>query len=650
MTQRKAAAGSRRRPDDARAYTASASEGIGDDSVADAIIELLRAEGAAAIPHAGGRTLLEHLVGTYAIARRWHQPRWLAHAALIHSVYGTEAFRTQLLPPARRAELAAVAGVQAERTAHLFAVTPRGPLLAGTHRWSRGLMGGEARDERGELPTADQLDAVLVLHIANLAEQSEAADHSPGRWLGALGRLGGLLSGTGLIQPPTAAARIAGFSDEDEASTVRHYRSAFADSGPAIAGHLALAAATCPVVAEPCVWRAYLSRREGDLEATRAWAGQAHERLALLGVPWDKRLSYETWSELIDAIAVGSLEPVASSDRGLPDPRRLHAAIRRDGGRDGSATRAVGPGTRSLAPPDEQAARWRFHRYVDALAESDTPASGAFYPELESAPWLQPAGFPITAYLEEHAGAIRREILALGDGAFHGESERIRRRGSWDVAFFWERGKRRGDMLARCPVTARALESYPTVRTLAGLSYVSRMRAGTHIAAHRGPTNLRVRCHLGISVPSGDCALRVGDETRQWVEGKCLVFDDSIDHEAWNHSTGDRVVLIIDLWHPGLAEVEVALLEGLHRYGAFHARSLSRYWLANAAKAQNAPSPPSPKSPKSPPSPPSPPSPSPNRPSPPNRPPTAASPKPSPAPSADPISSPDSNPEPPKPL
>ena len=55
---------------------------------------------------------------------------WLQHAGLIHSVYASDAFEHQLVAPARRAELSALVGEQAERLAYLFGVTPRGPLLA----------------------------------------------------------------------------------------------------------------------------------------------------------------------------------------------------------------------------------------------------------------------------------------------------------------------------------------------------------------------------------------------------------------------------------------------------------------------------------------------------------------------------------------
>src|ERR1700745_2267901 len=93
------------------------------DAAAQAIVAFLEREGAGAHRHAGGRTLLEHLRGTYWIVRRWGQPEWLAHAALVHSVYGTESHREALIGSERRAEVAAVAGERAERIAYLFCAT-----------------------------------------------------------------------------------------------------------------------------------------------------------------------------------------------------------------------------------------------------------------------------------------------------------------------------------------------------------------------------------------------------------------------------------------------------------------------------------------------------------------------------------------------
>ena len=81
------------------------------------------------------------------------------------------------------------------------------------------------------------------------------------------------------------------------------------------------------------------------------------------------------------------------------------------------------------------------------------------------------------------------------------------------------------------------------------------MQPGTHVWPHTGPTNCRIRSHLGLIVPDGT-RLRVGNVTRSWTEGKVLVFDDSFEHEVWHDGDSYRLVLIVDLWHPELTVEE----------------------------------------------------------------------------------------------
>ena len=45
--------------------------------------------------------------------------------------------------------------------------------------------------------------------------------------------------------------------------------------------------------------------------------------------------------------------------------------------------------------------------------------------------------------------------------------------------------------------------------------------------------------------------------------GKAWVFDDTIEHEAWNDSDETRVVLIFDVWNPLLSEEERALVNAM---------------------------------------------------------------------------------------
>ena len=65
-----------------------------------------------------------------------------------------------------------------------------------------------------------------------------------------------------------------------------------------------------------------------------------------------------------------------------------------------------------------------------------------------------------------------------------------------------------------------------------GSAYFSLMAPGTRLRAHCGPTNVRLRVHVGIQVPTEGVAMRVGNETRPWRVGEPLVFDDSFEHEV----------------------------------------------------------------------------------------------------------------------
>ncbi|MGL5078248.1 MAG: aspartyl/asparaginyl beta-hydroxylase domain-containing protein, partial [Waterburya sp.] len=73
-----------------------------------------------------------------------------------------------------------------------------------------------------------------------------------------------------------------------------------------------------------------------------------------------------------------------------------------------------------------------------------------------------------------------------------------------------------------------------------------------HIPEHRGPYKGVLRCHLPLKVPQAkeQCGIRVAQEIRHWEEGKCLVFDDSYPHEAWNKTDEIRVVLFLDIVRP----------------------------------------------------------------------------------------------------
>jgi aspartyl/asparaginyl beta-hydroxylase (cupin superfamily)/Tfp pilus assembly protein PilF len=135
----------------------------------------------------------------------------------------------------------------------------------------------------------------------------------------------------------------------------------------------------------------------------------------------------------------------------------------------------------------------------------------------------------------------------------------------WAAFHLWKEGVRFDEACERVPRTAKLVESLPMCQ-IAGRApnvFFSILKAGSHIPAHTGVTNVRSVVHLPLIVPQG-CEFRVGGETRAWVGGEAFAFDDTIEHEAWNRSDRDRAVLIIDAWNPHLSEAERDMICSLY--------------------------------------------------------------------------------------
>ncbi len=95
----------------------------------------------------------------------------------------------------------------------------------------------------------------------------------------------------------------------------------------------------------------------------------------------------------------------------------------------------------------------------------------------------------------------------------------------------------------------------------------------THIPPHTGESNARLVVHLPLIVPENCGSLRVGFEQRAWRVGEALIFDDSIEHEAWNNSDELRVVLLFDVWNPQLTQQDREIVNTLVSTEADFAKS-----------------------------------------------------------------------------
>ncbi|XP_078147630.1 aspartyl/asparaginyl beta-hydroxylase [Centroberyx gerrardi] len=178
---------------------------------------------------------------------------------------------------------------------------------------------------------------------------------------------------------------------------------------------------------------------------------------------------------------------------------------------------------------------------------------------LKAQPWwsAKETGYTdLVKALERNWKSIREEALAVMDqktGLFVPEEENLREKGEWGQYTLWQQGRKAGDACRSVPKTCSILERYPEATGCKrGQIKFSVMHPGTHVWPHTGPTNCRLRMHLGLVVPRQGCRIRCTNQTREWEEGKVLIFDDSFEHEVWQDADSYRLIFIVDVWHPEL--------------------------------------------------------------------------------------------------
>lgn len=210
-----------------------------------------------------------------------------------------------------------------------------------------------------------------------------------------------------------------------------------------------------------------------------------------------------------------------------------------------------------------------------------------YFPRLPAIPFYDRELFPWLADLEAATEMIRSELevvlredwgkfspyMQLPKGAPVNQWAELNHSSRWSTFAFWSDGARNDVNCARCPKTTSLLESLPLAHQpgFAPTAVFSVLSSKTRIPPHTGSTNVRLLTHLPLILPP-DCGFRVGNDIRPWKMGEAWVFDDSMDHEAWNNSDEPRTILIFDVWNPLLTEAERALVSkmmaALNEYNA----------------------------------------------------------------------------------
>jgi aspartate beta-hydroxylase len=193
------------------------------------------------------------------------------------------------------------------------------------------------------------------------------------------------------------------------------------------------------------------------------------------------------------------------------------------------------------------------------------------FPYLRNYEFFDRDPFPWLAALEAATDSIREELLAVlaadqegiqpyiafEEGLPLRQWKDLNHSRRWSAYFLWNQGRPEQAHQARCPRTVAALAAIPQVDIpgRAPTAFFSILEPRTKIPPHSGVTNTRLTAHLPLVVPP-NCRFRVGGETREWRAGNAWVFDDTIEHEAWNDSDSPRAILIFDVWNPELTPVE----------------------------------------------------------------------------------------------
>ncbi len=196
-----------------------------------------------------------------------------------------------------------------------------------------------------------------------------------------------------------------------------------------------------------------------------------------------------------------------------------------------------------------------------------------YYPGLPQRAFYEREQFDWVSEFEQATDAIRTELLAVM--AAKGEFDpyvvtdpsrpltvhELRDNNSWGAFHLVRNGTPEPANIAQCPAAMAALEGVlaPHIPGRSPGAMFSLLKPGAHIPPHHGMLNTRLICHLPLIAPQG-CTFRVGAETRSWEQGKLLIFDDSIEHEAWNRSSQTRVILLFDIWRPEIEGAEKAAL------------------------------------------------------------------------------------------
>ncbi|MDF7628967.1 aspartyl/asparaginyl beta-hydroxylase domain-containing protein [Erwiniaceae bacterium L1_55_4] len=187
-----------------------------------------------------------------------------------------------------------------------------------------------------------------------------------------------------------------------------------------------------------------------------------------------------------------------------------------------------------------------------------------FFPGLNNTPLINPktydSTYALSNLLNKNFHKIKMEFSALDKELSSYSSSNLFNNlnpGDWSSFSLWSRGKF-DDNIKYFPTLHKIITEIEGVLfPWRGEVTVLRLKGGAWLPEHYDWTNAQITCHLGINIPN-DCGLIVAGNECKWEEGKTIFFDHSYLHSAYNNSSSNRDILLVNLLHPELTEAEIA--------------------------------------------------------------------------------------------
>ena len=176
-------------------------------------------------------------------------------------------------------------------------------------------------------------------------------------------------------------------------------------------------------------------------------------------------------------------------------------------------------------------------------AVPDTPKiSNDFFP------YLQPLVDEWKTIQSEAYDVLKFREAIPGFQDISPDQYRLAKGQNWKTFIIYGFGQKLETNAKLTPRTAELLEGIPNLQS----AMLSILAPGYHIPAHKGVTKGILRCHIGLIIPKDyeKCRIRVDDTITPWREGEVFVFDDTYEHEVWNETDEERVILLFDFDRP----------------------------------------------------------------------------------------------------